>query len=1787
VAGAEFAHELEGIFWNSSLRALPDASGWAVSASGVFAALQQSFGFQRPSAKNQFEHLLSLWRSQCAVVADRASEPMASSGSAGSNDSAVNEQMLLKSGLDDLHRELLAGFKQYRSQVRDHEQMRDQVEDVAAGRPSHGSVSCLEGRWPAPPELGEQMVELAAFLLVWGEAGNARFMPELICFLTDLVLTAEDSGGRSLYSNAPLARSGAFLARIIRPIYRTIFDETYEKVVVDKKTGKDTKVLHRGFDKFLPADCANYDDWNELFCDPSRLVDKLVLCDGTRLFALPRGARFSALERMDWGASLHRVKTHREVHSLWGLFAATHRIVFLHELLYLTTLVAVSSDSLESAQGGILLAGGSLPVCLAAVGLLVPFHVLCWRTAVLFTSGSAVRPHLRGGASSWSSRMLVVLKGMAWTLLCLLPVVTYVAVRFVEVNGDEAFQRILPWLDAKVIIGVHYFVCLCGALTILCIPGSCTSEAWKLTPVSCPSTIMRWSFWILVLGVKVWAGLQTVGALSRAIEELKICRLGREDVRDFEHYAFAPTWDRDVIEWLILVCIGFVLYVADTQFWFTLGCSALGVLVALQQRRCRLFDFAIADLVAKIPERFSKKVLCYEALQSERRFSLSFPILWDKVIEYMRYEDKIDDYLGGELSFFSGGRDQVDWKVVQQPLSQPSLAAAVRSGGPVGRATALRVRLPHVFHPASCWDRLIRRGMGFCRDPTWPANTEVQWRLSALSRALTLPMPRPFRPPYIPGLTVLIPHYGESILVEKQDLYKERLGEEEVVPLMSWLEYRYEEEFRAFTSRMSHLNSSWTRAGTAWSEYTSQDWDKLCAWASMRCQTLWRTVAGMTLYHQALDCLHRLQGDRGCAMGQRDVWKVSEVFTCMVSMQMYPFFTPVQLEHTNRMLEKFPESLKIAFIDFEDKCPDAELDGVHPRQQRRYFSCLIDKACACDASGKREPRLRIELPGFPILGDGKGDNQNHALPFTRGLFIQAIDSNQGAYFEQMLLLPNVLGEFRAGSDSARAGSYKIVGFPEHITSDIGTIGDFAAGAETAFGTILQRSYAALGARMHYGHPDMMNKALMMQQGGVSKATKTVNLSEDIFAGMDFTLRGGGRRIQHSEYFHVSKGRDLGFNTVLLFFSKLSAGTGEQLLTRQMLRLGERLGLPEFLTFYYAHGGFYLTQFLLSKCSQLLVFMWLLVVLDAPESNFESMDPRVLAAGSDGPSVMARLLIAQYGWIFLLFLVAGSAPLLLETCIQEGAVAGIARLVTQMCTLAPLHFVFQAKIIGAYISNEILYGGASYVSTGRGLPTERRFFIGIKGKSSGIYNDFAQHAFYDGARLLVSMVIALLAGGLNISSELQQALFWWCIALAMTVTSWLFAPFVFNPYQFACGKFRADLRDWWVFFFSQSDPPWHAWYEEVHLKPGSGARASPCVVIAWVLFLASWYTVLLSKLHILTIVFSSSINAFVVQILSVLPPILVSGFFCLVAPPLLSRLGRRLPLSVAASVVVLSDCLEALPVLYILASNGWWKSAVIATVLKYAFLSALLALCECFFRLRSKESAAALSGVQRAAWEAMELWLLAHRMARDILVSFLIFSVLSAGMFMDWLRTSCCGCRCSPHNLLVYRDPGHPTHASEEIGHSNDARLASFLAPSMYSSGNDRHRPLSQSTTLPGAGVLPPPPQRLPQPTVRGAQGAQDSFTLAPEDVVAMARAASAATAKPQQPEMPSRQPPLGAPPSWLPRGRGAASNVTASSASAAREVVGSSSSEEDLLSASGVVALARAAAPQNPRGPVV
>ena len=39
-------------------------------------------------------------------------------------------------------------------------------------------------------------------------------------------------------------------------------------------------------------------------------------------------------------------------------------------------------------------------------------------------------------------------------------------------------------------------------------------------------------------------------------------------------------------------------------------------------------------------------------------------------------------------------------------------------------------------------------------------------------------------------------------------------------------------------------------------------------------------------------------------------------------------------------------------------------------------------------------------------------------------------------------------------------------------------------------------------RFHYGHPDLFDRMFHITRGGISKASKTINLSEDVFAGRD-------------------------------------------------------------------------------------------------------------------------------------------------------------------------------------------------------------------------------------------------------------------------------------------------------------------------------------------------------------------------------------------------------------------------------------------------------------------------------------------------------------------------------------------------------------------------------------------------------------------------------------------------------------------------------------------------------------
>lgn len=180
----------------------------------------------------------------------------------------------------------------------------------------------------------------------------------------------------------------------------------------------------------------------------------------------------------------------------------------------------------------------------------------------------------------------------------------------------------------------------------------------------------------------------------------------------------------------------------------------------------------------------------------------------------------------------------------------------------------------------------------------------------------------------------------------------------------------------------------------------------------------------------------------------------------------------------------------------------------------------------------------------------------------------------------------------------------------------------------------------------------------------------------------------------------------------------------------------------------------------------------------------------------------------FSMLLLLFLVATSLPLFAEVWMERSLKTAVLRLVRQLFTLSPLMFIFQAKIIGHYVVNELRYGGATYVSTGRGLPTERRPFIGeiaenglkLK-KVGGLYLDYAAISYYDGATLLAGAATVYLSGALMNSSPGSDATWIW-LSLGLTVSSWLFAPFIFNPYQFDAGHFCEDARCLLAFFLGR-------------------------------------------------------------------------------------------------------------------------------------------------------------------------------------------------------------------------------------------------------------------------------------------------------------------------------------------------------------------------------------------------
>lgn len=207
------------------------------------------------------------------------------------------------------------------------------------------------------PDTRQQEHDIALYLLIWGESANLRFMPELLFFL--FAIAREHCLTATPNAEAP---PQMFLEAIVRPIYKCVFAETYAGLKGGKPTPKSNDEM--------PTHPRNYDDWNQLFWSPHALLE-LRTTSGTAILNAAPEARWELLCACDWPAFLAVgcPKFFKEERWWMSMLAANRRLILLHAVAFG---LAVFNPLLTPPAWKSSFNGWGTSICLPFVLFLVP-----------------------------------------------------------------------------------------------------------------------------------------------------------------------------------------------------------------------------------------------------------------------------------------------------------------------------------------------------------------------------------------------------------------------------------------------------------------------------------------------------------------------------------------------------------------------------------------------------------------------------------------------------------------------------------------------------------------------------------------------------------------------------------------------------------------------------------------------------------------------------------------------------------------------------------------------------------------------------------------------------------------------------------------------------------------------------------------------------------------------------------------------------------------------------------------------------------------------------------------------------------------------------------------------------------------------------------------------------------------------------------------------------------------------------------------------------------------------
>ncbi|KAI4323334.1 hypothetical protein L6164_022949 [Bauhinia variegata] len=723
-----------------------------------------------------------------------------------------------------------------------------------------------------------------------------------------------------------------------------------------------------------------------------------------------------------------------------------------------------------------------------------------------------------------------------------------------------------------------------------------------------------------------------------------------------------------------------------------------------------------------------------------------------------------------------------------------------------------------------------------------PSNLDARRRISFFSNSLFMDMPVAPKVRNMISFSVLTPYYSEDVLFSIDHLEKQN---EDGVSILFYLQKIFPDEWKNFLQRNKCESDEDLENKLRVDEKLEEE---LRLWASYRGQTLTKTVRGMMYYRKALELQAFLdmaneeelrKGYKAAELesrknpnSERSLWAQLQAvtdmkFTYVVSCQQYSIDKrsgDAKAKDILKLMTKYP-SLRVAYVDEVEETSKDKSKKV----EKVFYSALAKAALPGKSADSSETVqldqliYRIKLPGQPILGGGKPENQNHAIIFTRGEGLQTIDMNQDNYMEEAFKMRNLLQEFRENYDGVRLPT--ILGLREHIfTGSVSSLAWFMSNQETSFVTIGQRLLAnPLKVRFHYGHPDVFDRLFHLTRGGVSKASKVINLSEDIFAGFNSTLREG--LVTHHEYIQVGKGRDVGLNQISMFEAKIANGNGEQTMSRDIYRLGHRFDFFRMLSCYYTTIGFYFSTLL----TVLIVYVFLYGRLYLVLSGLEEGLNRTRAIRDNKPLqvALASQSIVQIGFLMAL-------PMMMEIGLERGFRQALSDFVLMQLQLASVFFTFSLGTKTHYYGRTLLHGGAEYRGTGRG-------FVVFHAKFADNYRMYSRSHFVKGIELMILLLVYHIFGQ---SYRDVVAYILITITIWFMVGTWLFAPFLFNPSGFEWQKIVDDWTDWHKWISSRGGigvPPeksWESWWEkeQEHLRHSGKRGLATEIILALRFFL---------------------------------------------------------------------------------------------------------------------------------------------------------------------------------------------------------------------------------------------------------------------------------------------------------------------------------------------------------------